>query len=90
MGGPPSFRPNDVEAVWEIAEHCYVYFEVRPERAGGGQVTLFLSDFDSRLEEISSRDLQPTVRETYDNGVRHVTYTDPDGNEVSFGGAPLE
>ncbi len=30
------------------------------------------------------------MREMYDNGVRHVTYRDPDGNEISFGGAPLE
>jgi len=88
-GGAPTFRPNDVEAVWEVAEHRYVFYEVRPDRAGGGQVTLFVSDFDERLEEISDRGLAPTSRETYDNGVRHVTFTDPDGNEISFGGAPL-
>jgi len=28
-------------------------------------------------------------RETYSNGVRKVTYHDPDGNEIGFGGAPI-
>lgn len=88
FGGPPAFRPNDVEAVWEVAEHRYVYYEVRPVRAGGGQVTLFVDDFESWLAEIAGRGVEPTTRETYDNGVRHATFTDPDGNEVSFGGAP--
>jgi hypothetical protein len=29
------------------------------------------------------------TRETYENGVRKMTYRDPDGNEVGLGGAPL-
>jgi len=28
--------------------------------------------------------------EDYGGGVRKVTYVDPDGNEVAFGGAPAE
>jgi hypothetical protein len=28
-------------------------------------------------------------RETYSNGVRKITYRDPYGNEIGFGGAPL-
>lgn len=87
-GGPPTFRPNDVEAGWEVAEHGYVYYELRPGRAGGGHVTLFVGDFEQRLETIGGRGLEPTSRGTYDNGVRHATFTDPDGNEISFGGAP--
>ena len=42
------------------------------------------------LGAIAERGLEPAVRETYDNGVRHATFYDPDGNEVSYGGAPLE
>jgi hypothetical protein len=41
------------------------------------------------VTEIAARGLDPTVRETYGNGVRKVTYHDPDGNEVGFGGAPV-
>jgi hypothetical protein len=37
---------------------------------------------------IASRGLEPAKRETDGNGVRKITYRDPDGNEISFGGAP--
>ena len=90
LGGEPAFYPNDVEAVWELAEHRYLYIEERAEHAGHSHQTLFLEDFEERIAAISARGIEPDVRETYDNGVRHVTYRDPDGNEISFGGAPLD
>ena len=37
---------------------------------------------------ISARGIEPDERETYENGVRKVTYRDPDGNEIGFGGGP--
>ncbi|MPZ54676.1 MAG: VOC family protein, partial [Acidimicrobiia bacterium] len=52
--------------------------------------TLFVSDLDTIVDEIVGRGLQPTKRETYDDGVRKVTFHDPDGNEIGFGGGPLE
>ena len=36
------------------------------------------------------RGLEPAQREIYSNGVRKVIFRDADGNEVGFGGAPLE
>jgi hypothetical protein len=42
LGSPPAFFPNDVEAVWELAEHRYIYIELRPEHAGHAQLTLFV------------------------------------------------
>jgi hypothetical protein len=38
----------------------------------------------------AARGLEPDERETYSNGVRKAIYRDPDGNEVGFGGAPLD
>jgi hypothetical protein len=32
FGGRPSFLPNDTEAVWEVAEHRYIYIVQDPER----------------------------------------------------------
>src|SRR5688572_14771717 len=81
LGGPPAFFPNDVEAVWEIAEHRYLYIEHRPVHAGHALLTLFLEDFDARVAQIADRGLEPATRETYENGVRKWTYRDPDGNE---------
>lgn len=89
LGAKPSFVPNATEAVWEVADHRFVYVELLPERAGHGLVTLFVSDLDQRLTGIAGRGLAPASRETYDNGVRKVIYRDPDGNEVGFGGGPV-
>ncbi|MCG5216718.1 VOC family protein [Streptosporangium sp. KLBMP 9127] len=89
LGGPPTFFPNDTEAVWELAEHRYVYIELLPERAGHAMNTIFVADFDTRVAQIADRGLTPAKQETYSNGVRKATYHDPDGNEISFGGAPL-
>ena len=88
LGGPPSFLPNDVEAVWELAGNRYVYIEVRPDHAGHAMHTVFVSDFDERLAAIAARGLEPVALETYDNGVRKALFTDPDGNEIGLGGGP--
>ena len=89
LGSPPAFLPNDTEAVWELAEHRYVFIEVRPEHAGHAMHTIFLDDFDARVREMADRGIEPALRETYGNGVRKATYRDPDGNEIGFGGAPV-
>ncbi|MET0423026.1 MAG: VOC family protein, partial [Actinoplanes sp.] len=65
------------------------YLEVRPEHAGHAQHTLFVDDLAATVAGISERGLEPVDRETYENGVRKVTYADPDGNEIGYGGAPL-
>jgi catechol 2,3-dioxygenase-like lactoylglutathione lyase family enzyme len=88
LGAEPSFFPNDVEAVFDVNEHGYLYVEVLPDKAGRGFVTLFVEDLDGRLSGIAARGLEPTSVETYDNGVRKALFTDPDGNEVGLGGAP--
>ncbi|WP_062437152.1 VOC family protein [Herbidospora daliensis] len=87
LGTPPAFFPNDVEAVWELAEHRYLYVELLPDRAGHALQTLFVDDFDARVAAISARGVEPVKQETYDNGVRKATYHDPDGNEIGIGGA---
>ncbi|GAA4434912.1 VOC family protein [Actinokineospora soli] len=89
FGGPPAFVPNDVEAVWELAEHRFVYIEVRPDEAGAGKHTVFVDDLDAVVAGIAERGLEPAKRETYGNGVRKTTYADPDGNEIGYGGAPV-
>ena len=88
LGTPPAFFPNDVEAVWEIAEHRYLYIEARPQHAGHAMHTLFVEDLDAQVARMAERGVEPHQRETYDNGVRKYTYRDPDGNEIGFGGGP--
>ena len=88
LGTAPAFTPHATEAVWELAEHRYLYIVEKPEHAGHGMLMLFVEDLDAYVEHIAARGLQPTNQETYDGGVRKVTFRDPDGNEIGFGGAP--
>jgi predicted enzyme related to lactoylglutathione lyase len=87
FGGHPSFLPNDTEAVWEVAEHRYIYIVQQPERAGNALVLSFVDDLDDRVAGIARRGIEPANSETYGNGVTKVIYRDPEGNEVSLGGA---
>ena len=90
LGSPPAFFPNDMEAVWELAEHRYIYIVQRPEHAGHAVHLLFVDDFDAIIEQITVRGVDPNRQETLSNGVRKTTYRDPDGNELGFGGAPVQ
>ncbi|NBE55004.1 VOC family protein [Streptomyces boluensis] len=89
LGGPATFYPNDVEAVWQLAANRSLYIEVLPDRAGHALHTVFVADFDDRLAAMAERGLTPAVMETYKNGVRKATFRDPDGNEIGFGGNPV-
>jgi hypothetical protein len=85
----PALLPNDTEAVWEVAEHRFVYIVQRHDDAGHSVLLLFVEDLDARVAQMAERGIVPAAQETYSNGVRKVTYRDLDGNEVAFGGAPL-
>ena len=37
FGSEPAFLPNEVEAVWKVDEHRYVFVEARPGHAGHSQ-----------------------------------------------------
>ena len=88
--GEPSFFPNATEAVWTLAEDGSVYVVEHADGAGNSVVTIFLEDLDAHVAAVAERGLEPDERLTYSNGVRKTVYRDPDGNEVGFGGAPLD
>jgi predicted enzyme related to lactoylglutathione lyase len=88
LGSGPSFVASPTEAVWELAEHRSVYVEQRPEHAGHAMHTIIVDDLDAVVRDIADRGIEPVQRETYPDGVRKVTYRDPDGNEIGFGGIP--
>ena len=90
MLGEPTFLPHATEAVWTLADDRSVYVVEHPEGAGNSVVTIFLDDLDAQVVAIAGRGLQPDEREGYSNGGRKVIYRDPDGNELGFGGAPLD
>lgn len=87
FGSPPTFLATETEAVWELAEHRWVYIEQRPERAGHAMLTLLVADLDALVAGIAERRLEPAIRETYENGARKITYRDADGNQIGYGEA---
>lgn len=88
--GEPAFFPHATEAVWTLAEDRSVYVVEHGDGAGHGVVTIFLDDLDAQVDAAAARGLEPDERLTYANGVRKAHYRDPDGNEVAFGGPPLD
>jgi hypothetical protein len=88
--GEPSFFPHATEAVWTLAEDRSVYVVERADDAGKSVATIFLDDLDGQVAAIAARGLKPHERETLCNGVRKAIYRDSDGNELVFGGAPLD
>ena len=56
LGAEPAFRPNEIEAVWEVAEHRFLYIEVARDRAGNAGHTLFVDDLDARVSGSPPRD----------------------------------
>jgi hypothetical protein len=53
-------------------------------------MTIFLDDLDAQVAAIAASGLEPDERETDSNGVGKALYRDPDGNELGFGGAPID
>jgi hypothetical protein len=78
------------EAVWTLAEDRSVYVVEHADGGGNSVVTIFVDDLDAHVAAIAARGLEPDERETYPNGVCKALYRDPDGNELGFGGAPLD
>ena len=88
LGRPPAFFPTDIEAVWELAPHRWMFIVQRPEHAGHAIPTILVDDLDDVVARIAARGIEPARTETYANGTRKVIYHDPDGNEIGFGGLP--
>ena len=87
LGSSPTFFASDVEAVWELAEHRWMFIVQRPEHAGHAIPTMLVDDLDALIHRVAAAGLEPATDETYGNGMRKVTYRDPDGNEIGFGSA---
>ncbi len=85
LGADPSFYPNDVEAVWQLAEDRYVYIIEDAERAGGAVGMIWVDDPAAVVTQIAERGLEPTDIEKHDPVWKYV-FHDIDGNETGIGG----
>ena len=87
LGTEPSFLAHATEAVWELAEHRFVFIVEDAERAGRAIHTIFVDDLDALVANIASRGIEPDERVTYPGKARKAIYRDTDGNEIGFAGA---
>jgi hypothetical protein len=55
LGSEPTFLAYATEAVWELAEHRFLFIVERPKSAGGAMHTVFVEDLDAVVAEIGSR-----------------------------------
>jgi hypothetical protein len=81
LGSPPTFVPNPSEAAWELAST-----DTYPSRNGPRARPRAGHDLRrrSRSADCLERCPRPGARaqhETYDNGVRKITFRDPEGAE---------
>jgi catechol 2,3-dioxygenase-like lactoylglutathione lyase family enzyme len=86
LGSEPSFLAHATEAVWELAEHRWLFIVEEAENPGGALQTILVDDLDALVAEVGSRGIEPDDHVTYSNGVRKAIYRDGDGNEIGFGG----
>jgi hypothetical protein len=85
LGSAPSFFPNDVEAVWQLAEDRYVYIIEDHDRAGGAVCMVWVDDPVAEAARIAQRGVEPVDVEKYDTVWKYV-FHDADGNEIGIGG----
>jgi catechol 2,3-dioxygenase-like lactoylglutathione lyase family enzyme len=85
LGAEPAFYPNDIEAVWQLAEDRYVYIIQDRDRAGGAVCMIWVDDPVAEVARISGRGLEPVDVEKHDSVWKYV-FHDSDGNEIGIGG----
>jgi catechol 2,3-dioxygenase-like lactoylglutathione lyase family enzyme len=86
LGMEPSFYPNDIEAVWQLAEDRHVYIIEDRQRAGGAVGMIWVDDPVDKVAKISERGIEPVDVEKHE-GVWKYVFHDADGNETGIGGA---
>jgi catechol 2,3-dioxygenase-like lactoylglutathione lyase family enzyme len=87
LGSEPAFFPNDVEAVWAVGEHRWLYVLQDAAKAGSALVTIMVADLDATAKAIRGRGIEPTELEDYGEARKYV-FSDPDGNEIGIGQIP--
>ena len=85
LGAEPAFHPNDVEAVWQLAEDRYVYIIEDLGRAGGAVSMIWVDDPVAEVARIAETGLEPVDVEEH-GSVRKYVFHDGDGNETGIGG----
>ena len=86
--GEPTFFPHATEAV-TLAKGRSVYVVEHADGVGNSVVPIFVDDLDAHMDTIAARRARARRVPQVVQWVHKATYRDPDGDELRFGGAPL-
>ena len=84
FGRPADIVPNDNEVMWRLADPAWLYVLRDAKRAGHAVVTVCVADLDQAVAGIAARGITGGPAEIIGDAGRKVTYTDADGNGISF------
>jgi catechol 2,3-dioxygenase-like lactoylglutathione lyase family enzyme len=87
FGREPDLVAGD-EILWDVRPGATLFIEPNPAAAGSGHITFAVTGLDELLEQLNAAGIEHEPIETYDNGVRHVSIPDPDGNLIAYAEAP--
>jgi predicted enzyme related to lactoylglutathione lyase len=83
IGKPPDSRPMPEVAEWKFERGGWLQVYKLPERAGGGSLTLAVSNIDDQVARLQKLGIDTRQRSSGDK-VKTVMITDPDGNHIAF------
>jgi predicted enzyme related to lactoylglutathione lyase len=84
LGRPADIVPNDDEVMWRLADAAWLYVVRDARRAGHALVTLCVADLDLAVAGIAARGITGGPVEIIGDAGRKATFTDDEGNAISF------
>jgi hypothetical protein len=85
FGKPPHFFPHELEAVWQVTDHAWVYVVADAERAGRALITILVDDLDGQVAQLAERGVPVGPIEVMPGAARKAEIFDPEGNKITFG-----
>ena len=83
LGKPPDSRPMPEVAEWKFERGGWLQVYEAPARAGGGSVTLAVTNIDEQAAQLTTLGVAILKRSSGDK-VKTLMITDADGNSIAF------
>ena len=84
FGRPADIAPNADEAMWRVTDSGWLYILREASRAGGGLVTICVTNLDMAVAELAARGISLGPIAAEGDAGRKATGEDPDGNSIAL------